>query len=161
MHWQRQKRHGSTESLTPMRGKSLEERFWRLVDKTDDCWMWTGYKTPEGYGCYTDKGEPWKAHRLAYTLAVGKIPDGLTIDHDCRNRSCVRPDHLQPMPLVENVMRGFGPCVANLNKTHCKYGHEFTVTNIDPKGRSYRVCKTCEKIRTERRREERQAARNL
>lgn len=157
MHYQRQKRHGSTESLTPMRGKPLEERFWRLVDKTEDCWMWTGHKNPEGYGNFANKGVTWKAHRLAYTLVVGEIPEDMTLDHDCNNPPCVRPDHLQPMSRVDNVMKGNGACVRNRDKTHCKYGHEF-IAGISH-GRPCRVCKVCEKLRTERRAAERRALR--
>lgn len=151
MHWQRHKRHGTTESLTPMRGKPVEERFWRLVDKTDDCWLWKGTKY-EGYGRFPFRSATWGAHRVAYTLVVGEIPEGLTLDHSCNTPSCVRPDHLEPMSLADNVMRGNGACVQNLNKVLCKHGHEFTRIKTTSRGSgTCRVCDTCQKLRDDQR----------
>jgi len=90
---------------------SDEARFWRFVERGDSssCWPWLG-KLNRGYGRFT-----WYVggaqrftgpHRVAYTLLVGAIPDGLTIDHLCRNRCCVNPAHLEPVPLNENIRRG-------------------------------------------------------
>lgn len=85
----------------------VDQRFWAKVDKStspDGCWLWTGYRTPTGYGRFgyrTGEGM-WPAHRAAYDLLVGPIPDGLQIDHICRVRACVRPDHLQLATYQQN-----------------------------------------------------------
>lgn len=89
---------------------SPEERFWRLVEKGDpsSCWIWTGKKGSKGYGlAHVDGGRQAQAHRVAYELLVGPIPDGLEIDHTCNVRPCVNPDHLEPVTHAENVRRRF------------------------------------------------------
>lgn len=85
--------------------KPWPDRFWAYVDKTDDCWVWTGYKL-RGYGQLQVKGKTQKAHRVAYELEVGLIPDGLVLDHLCRNRACVRPTHLEAVRQSTNAQRG-------------------------------------------------------
>lgn len=84
----------------------VADRFWRLVDKSGDCWLWMGAKW-KGYGQFGVQQSPgvWplrKAHRVAYELIVGPIPDGMQLDHLCRNPSCVNPDHLEPVTNREN-----------------------------------------------------------
>lgn len=96
-HYQRFKKYGS-----PLGGiknhAPVEERFWRYVKKTDECWEWIGNKRRFGYGSIQVAGKGSKktpAHRLSYTMHVGPIPDGLFVMHKCDNPSCVNPDHLQ------------------------------------------------------------------
>jgi hypothetical protein len=86
--------------------RPAEERFWPKVQKTDGCWLWTGAKS-KGYGSFRpdNKTNGW-AHRFAYELLVGPIPDGLHIDHLCRVPACVNPAHMEIVTLVENVLRG-------------------------------------------------------
>lgn len=82
---------------------TFEERFWAKVDKTDTCWNWTAQIAPEGYGRSSgpdNKGA--LAHRAAYELAYGAIPEGMCIDHICRNRKCVRPEHLRAVTYKQN-----------------------------------------------------------
>jgi HNH endonuclease len=88
------------------------ERFWSKVDRTgpDGCWMWLGQVNQWGYGHFRRTLAPGvystvKAHRLAYTLLVGPIPEGLTLDHLCGHHACVRPDHLEPVTNAENLRR--------------------------------------------------------
>jgi hypothetical protein len=84
--------------------------FWRKVEKSDDCWLWTASTTNAGYGQFglVRPGERLMmtlAHRLAYTLSVGPIPDGLVIDHLCENKLCVNPAHLEPVTQTVNARR--------------------------------------------------------
>lgn len=74
--------------------KSLEERFWSKVNKTDTCWLWQGGISDKGYGGFWD-GKNWiKAHRFSFELHFGNIPENFHILHKCDVRHCIRPDHL-------------------------------------------------------------------
>lgn len=86
--------------------RPVEERFWEKVNVTTDCWLWTGSLDHKGYGHMNVDANQVKAHRLAYEILVGPIPDGHVIDHLCRNETCVRPDHLEAVRQVINVRRG-------------------------------------------------------
>jgi hypothetical protein len=122
---------------------SLLERIEKYTQVTGYCWLWTGTLS-RGYGHVKLHGEPkTTAHRAVYQYLVGPIPDGLVLDHLCRVRNCVNPDHLEPITVAENVRRGFGPTALAARKTHCKRGHEFTPENtyMQSKGRECRTCK--------------------
>lgn len=125
------------------------ERFWNKVDKSGDCWEWQATKTRSGYGHFRVGNKLVSAHRFAYELEIGKIPDGLVIDHLCRNRSCVNPKHLEPVTSKINSLRGINH---NTAKTHCPNGHEYNETNtrITPNGK--RKCRICHKMSEGRRR---------
>lgn len=111
----------------------------------DGCWEWTGTRNDSGYGVVRKQ----RAHRAVYELMVGPIPDRLTLDHLCRNRACVRPDHLEPVTREENVRRGIHG--GNALKTHCPAGHLYDA--IRPNGRYLaRRCTTCEADRRRARR---------
>jgi len=117
------------------------DAFWSRVQPTGFCWNWTGAKGA-GYGVIGHKGKQYRAHRVAYTLLVGVIPDGLDIDHLCRNTKCVNPDHLEPVETKVNTLRGFGAHARNARKTYCDSGHEFNDKNVRMiEGR--RVCIEC------------------
>lgn len=133
------------------------ERFWPKVDKTDGCWNWTGARHPEGYGRFMKtRGVLVLAHRFAYELTIGPIADDLTIDHLCRNTSCVRPDHLEPVSRAENALRAS----RNASKTHCDNGHEFTEANtyVPPARPNVRACRACRKATSAARHAARQRA---
>lgn len=118
-----------------------EPRFWAKVKKTDECWLWTAAKIPAGYGRFGLAGKTVYAHRVAYELLVGPIPEGLVIDHLCNVTSCVNPDHLRAVTSKENVARS-GVYERNATATHCKRGHEFTPENtlVRPTQRQCREC---------------------
>lgn len=124
-------------------------RFVAQCSFGDVCWVWTGYLSRKGYGQFSLDGKKWRPHRLAYECVVGKIPEGLTLDHvktrGCTSRACVRPDHLEPVSVRVNVLRGSGLCVANLAKTHCCRGHELSGENVfySPAGSRKRRCRAC------------------
>jgi hypothetical protein len=118
------------------------ERFWEKVDKTEGCWLWTGAKIPDGYGSFRlDSQTHELAHRFAYRTTVGVVPPGLQLDHLCRNRACVNPEHLEPVTHRENGARG-NVGRRNRDKTHCKHGHEFTSENTGRCG-GKRYCRVC------------------
>lgn len=121
------------------------DRFWEKVDKSQECWVWTASKVHDGYGRFWSGGRVLLAHRVAYELEVGPIPDGLSLDHLCKNRACVRPDHLEPVTHTENIRRG-----EPANRTHCRKGHPYDESNTYRyKGRRY--CRACNR-ETQRRR---------
>jgi hypothetical protein len=133
--------------------------FWPKVDTRGGlfaCWPWQGARLPKGYGHFGWRGRTQYAHRFAYTLAHGVIPDGLVIDHLCRNPSCVNPAHLEAVTTRENVLRGVGFCAVNAVKTHCAHGHPYSDDNTRRRG-TWRDCRACHTIQ-ERERRHRRAA---
>lgn len=110
----------------------MGESFWNHVEDVGDCWNWTGGTNKGGYGLYT-----LGAHRFSYLTTVGPIPEGLHLDHLCRNVLCVNPEHLEPITQAENNKRQ-GAAI-----THCPRGHEYDSINTyyDPRGG--RQCKPC------------------
>lgn len=119
------------------------DRFWTKVRPTGFCWEWTAYIDPAGYGRFRLRTHSAYAHRVSYELLVGPIPDGLTLDHLCRNTRCVNPDHLEPVTQGENSRRArrFASRSA-APRTHCKRGHAFDLANTyhGPRGRNCREC---------------------
>ena len=108
------------------------------------CWVWLKSRYANGYGQYSRRdGYRGLAHRAYYQIHVGPIPDGFVLDHLCRNRACVNPDHLEPVARGENTRRG-----GNAAKTHCDHGHPLSGDNlyVDPRGR--RQCKACRRQAT-------------
>lgn len=122
----------------------LVVRFTRQVALGDGCWEWLGHRNQSGYGRFWLLGRYEVAHRVSYELFVGPIPVGLTLDHRCRNRGCVRPDHLEPATLRENILRGQGVGVRNAAKTHCPQGHPYDATNTHRTAQGRRRCRACE-----------------
>ena len=141
------------------------ERFWSHVrkDSNNECWIWLSSLTEDGYGIFwIDHYHNIRAHRYLYELVKGKIPDGLVIDHLCRNPKCVNPNHLEAVTNKENLLRGNGFGGVNSRKTHCKRGHELTPENIygGIKGRG-RDCKLCKAVTRNERHQRRLACRSL
>jgi len=127
---------------------SAEERFWSKVDKSGKCWEWVAGIQSGGYGIFWHNGETVVAHRFAYEITVGKIPEGLTLDHLCRVRHCVNPKHLEPVTSKENVLRGIGVSAQNARKTHCKRGHPLSGKNLLVEQGGGRQCRECKRERS-------------
>ena len=127
--------------------ESFEIRFWESVEPTGFCWLWTSYCMKNGYG-QTSKGAGKKVypHRVAYELLVGQIPEGLVLDHLCRVRNCVNPDHLEPVTSAENTRRGKEFYRKYSRPTHCRNGHLYTPENTLRSRKTARSCRTCYNI---------------
>jgi len=137
------------------------ERLLRFIspEPNTGCWLWMGIVSRHGYGTVpfnrAGKKTKWRlAHRLAYEEFKKPIPRGLHIDHLCRVRCCVNPDHLEPVTCAENLRRGTVTTeaarvvsVANrLAKTHCKRGHKYTPENVYRTPAGTRICRTCRQL---------------
>ena len=124
------------------------ERFMRRVVKIPDgCWQWQG-QLDNGYGRFWVDGKSMLSHRVSYQIHIGEIPKSLQIDHLCRNRGCVNPEHLEPVSIATNVLRGIGISAENARKEWCKRGHPLFGINLYlPKGGA-RCCKICAVHRT-------------
>lgn len=121
-----------------------------ILDPETGCWVWQLAIGGTGYGTITVNGRTMRAHRVYYARERGDIPEGLVLDHLCRNRRCVNPAHLEPVTDRENILRGEGPPAQNARKTHCPRGHEFTPENTGYAQRGHRrerYCKTCHRMR--------------
>jgi hypothetical protein len=125
-----------------------ETRFWQRVDASGDCWVWLGGLNDGGYGRFYLDRKCHPAHRFAWTVLVGPIADGLVIDHLCRNRVCVNPDHLEPVTHRENILRGVCPAAKFAAATKCVNGHDFDAKNTYRfPGRGNRDCRECRRQR--------------
>lgn len=119
------------------------------VDEKYGCWNWMGGVNSCGYSQFYFKGENERGHRLSYEIFKGKIPDGLCLDHLCRNKRCVNPDHLEPVTRKENATRGISGRIESL-RTECPKNHKYDDKNtyVTPTGK--RDCRECRKQATER-----------
>ena len=133
--------------------RPLGERLGELIspEPNTGCWLWLGCFSDTGYGSLYYAGRNQNAHRLVYEHFIGPVPTGLHLDHLCRVRGCVNPEHLEPVTCRENLRRGTHRNVSaeiNASKTHCIRGHAFDETNTrfyrgSRTGKTYRECITC------------------
>lgn len=106
------------------------------------CWRWTGALNSRGYGSVGMRGISRLSHRVTYTLLVGEIPDGLQLDHLCRNKACCNPSHLEPVTALENTRRALDV----RGRPRCKHGHPMAGPNLVIRqryGNEYRICRMC------------------
>lgn len=137
----------------------------KVIVLDSGCWEWVAYRNPGGYGVFSAlgrNGSPALAHRWWFERSRGAIPQGADLDHLCRNRACVNPNHLEPVSRSTNARRGAGlggvlrdpalPLPRPKKKTHCKHGHPLSGSNAYFNGRQ-RVCRECDRIRSAKRAE--------
>jgi hypothetical protein len=160
-HYQRFRTYGDPMfTKHPMRVLGTpDERFWAKVNAEGDCWEWMAAKDTKGYGVFNLGGTLVRAHRFAWQTLVGPIPEGLHIDHLCRNRICVCIDHLEPVTPKVNIQRGITGAVRKIRAaqtTHCPQGHEYSEENTYVrKASNARSCRKCHRDIERRRRDQR------
>lgn len=130
---------------------TIDRYVGRISKDPDGCWQWVGIIRPDGYGSAYDPriDNQRRAHRIVYELLVGPIPVGLQLDHLCRNRRCVNPDHLEPVEQVENLRRG-----QEAVKDACTRGHRYTPETLYLQNGA-RTCRVCQALRQRVRRADR------
>ena len=119
----------------------IEQRLWAKVHKGEGCWEWIG-KRSNGYGYFSMSHKYFKATRVIYELLVGAIPEGLHLDHLCRNRGCVNPTHLEAVTNRINGLRGTSFAAVNARKTRCPQGHPYDAANTGMSN-GWRYCRIC------------------
>jgi hypothetical protein len=127
----------------PVLNETQINHFFNKVNKTlDGCWLWTGAINASGYGGVNINSKYYVAHRVSYEYLLGPVPEGLFLDHLCRVRNCVNPEHLEPVTHKENALRGMSPFAKNARKTHCPKGHRYDEINtrLTSRGRSCKAC---------------------
>lgn len=151
MHYQRWQSNGDPGNVNniypPRVYGSPEKRFIAKILKTDSCWLWQGQIIEQGYGRFWDGNNKAASHRFSYELFIGSIPIGLQIDHLCRNRACVNPDHLEAVTQTENTKRG----LHGILTTNCPKGHPYDTANTIYQKDGHRRCRECKRIENRRR----------
>lgn len=125
------------------------ERFTSKIQITESCWLWTRYIDPEGYGRYSINDVKHYAHRVSYTFYVGKISEGKVIDHVCRVKNCVNPEHLRMVDVTTNTLENSrAPAALNKLKSSCKYGHSLEGSNLIVTPKGTRACRSCRRTKS-------------
>lgn len=118
-------------------------KFEKKIIRSEDCWKWTGVISSNGYGRIEHKGKHLMAHRVSFLLNGGIIPQGMILDHLCRNRGCVNPNHLRVVSCKENVLCGENQTASKSRQVNCLKGHPLSGKNLGIDKRNHRYCKKC------------------
>lgn len=134
----------------------LKKRFWDKVERIPfhECWEWIAGRDLDGYGVlWGDRNHSLlKPHQISLMLVGVEVPDGMHVDHKCRNRGCVNPNHLRVVtPSVNALENSHSICVAQKAKTHCNLGHSLTGNNLLQVKAAVRACKRCARERARQR----------
>lgn len=128
-------------------------RFWAKVEKGPECWLWTAATSQKGYGRFDGAPSSSRmAHRVAWELAFGSVPDGLVIHHACANKLCVNPGHLVALTVGAHTLIEDNLATQNAAKTHCPQGHPYDAENTLIHRSGDRRCRTCHRLRERERR---------
>ncbi len=143
----------------------LSARLGKVTKKTDHCWNCTAWKNAKGYALIMVYSPGLRfqvfAHRAAWTIQNGPIPEGLVIDHLCKNRACVNTSHMEVVTLKENTLRGTGPTAINARRATCKAGHPYSeATLLTVTKNDRRRCRICAGIWKKRYRAKRKAGKS-
>lgn len=135
-HYQRWQKTGSP---TGTRRPTPETRFFRKLRQVGDCWVWTAATDQSGYGLFQGGDRMIRSHIWSYNFFIGEVPEGLQLDHLCRNRPCCNPWHLDPVTPLVNTQRGIG----SGSRTRCPQGHPYDLINTYRTPSGKRVCRRC------------------
>lgn len=121
------------------------QRFNQKWIKSGDCHLWLGALDSDGYGTFYFRQKNRRAHRVGWFISHGAVGNDLVINHTCRNRHCVNPQHLQRVTQTVNALKdSCSIAYINSQKTQCKRGHDYDRLRIKPNGRTERGCSICE-----------------
>jgi hypothetical protein len=150
---------GKAKRIMPFTRPAIDR--WRDgYDVVNECWIWRGAKDRKGYARFRDSdGRTVSVHRFAYQNTVGEIPDGMVLDHLCRNPGCCNPAHLEPVTNAENIRRG-RQGQPQLSRTHCPKGHPYDDANTLRYRANERLCRECQRLNWRKQESRRQAARS-
>lgn len=140
--------------MTGRRGTLHERIMAKVAVSEDGCWLWSGSRQKNGYAVIQRGGSENKllrAHRALYEITKGPIAEGLDLDHLCRVRHCVNPDHLEPVTRAENVARGARRTGYAAERTHCKHGHPWTPESTYWMPSGARKCRICKRSQSQKR----------
>lgn len=126
--------------------ETVHDLFERMEENPSGCWVWAGAKS-KGYGTASVKGKQVTVHRAVYEALIGAVPEGMVLDHLCRNKSCCNPEHLEPVTQRVNVLRGTSLAAVNASKVVCVAGHPLEGENLYETPGGARHCRVCRRAR--------------
>lgn len=142
-----------TPKATELNSNILIKDIERLANKftisQNGCWEWIAYIDNNGYGRISINSKSRLAHRVMYMITNKKLNKSLEIDHLCKNRKCINPKHLEEVEAIENTKRG-DAWLYNINKTHCRKGHQYDKDNTYIYSDGRRACRKCDRLRPSR-----------
>jgi len=132
-----------TDAVSSELAQARDRLLGRVTVSERGCWLWTGAVHGNGYGAFRLNGKQIGAHRAAYTILVGPIPNDKELDHLCRTPTCINPAHLEAVSHQTNVHRGTNPSAINAARDSCIHGHPFDESNTMHRPNGKRTCRTC------------------